>query len=200
MNAHATIHGMKSSRHTPCAVRPAKVRFSGRHTECACYYRRRGVMLIEVVIVATCSTVLLGIACALLYSVLKIDHGAREQVRTTAVVGRLAEQFRRDVHHAVRAVPDEAKSQTIELRLAGGAAVAYRIEPGQIVRREEGRGAAVREECFALPQESTAAFELRNQAAASIASLQIHSTGIAGINVGVDAVVGKDGQAEGKGR
>jgi len=29
---------MESSRHTPCAVRHPIVRFSGRHTECACYY------------------------------------------------------------------------------------------------------------------------------------------------------------------
>ena len=28
---------MESSRHTPCAVRHAFFRFSGRHTECACY-------------------------------------------------------------------------------------------------------------------------------------------------------------------
>ena len=28
---------MESSRHTPCAVRHALFRFSGRHTECACY-------------------------------------------------------------------------------------------------------------------------------------------------------------------
>ena len=31
---------MEGSRHTPCAVRHTFFRFSGRHTECACYFVR----------------------------------------------------------------------------------------------------------------------------------------------------------------
>jgi len=38
-----TVHGMESSRHTPCAVRHPIVPLSGRHTECACYLVTFGI-------------------------------------------------------------------------------------------------------------------------------------------------------------
>jgi hypothetical protein len=161
---------------------------------------RRGIALIELMITMTAGTVLLGIACSLLYGVLEIDRGAREQVQTTAVVGRLAEQFRHDVHEAVRVEADGTKRQVLELRLAGGAVVTYRLEPGRIVRGEQAQGAARREECFMLPQESAAVVELRKPSAVSLASLQIRSPRIAGVNVSIDAAVGKEVQAEGKRR
>ncbi len=35
---NVTVHGLESSRHTPCAVRGILDVLSGRHTACACYY------------------------------------------------------------------------------------------------------------------------------------------------------------------
>ena len=119
---------------------------------------RRGFTLLEVMTAVSMSTVLLGIAVGLLAAVLQIDHGAQEQTRWAMTAGRLADQFRRDVHQAVAAAAEDGQQPSIELRIGPDRAVVYQVEPGRVVRFEKTGPAGGPEEWFVLPEKSTASF------------------------------------------
>ena len=64
---------------------------------------RRGYTLIEMIVVMTAGTVLMGIAVTLLCALLRAEGTGRALVERSASLGRLADQFRRDVHAADQA-------------------------------------------------------------------------------------------------
>ena len=64
--------------------------------------RRRAFTLIEMIAVISATTVLFGIATALLIALMQVDRSWREEVRAHATITRLADQFRRDVRAADR--------------------------------------------------------------------------------------------------
>ena len=61
---------------------------------------RRGFTLIEMVAVITGVSMILAASVVLMHFVLEMDTEVRQRTHTVAMVGRLAEQFRRDVHQA----------------------------------------------------------------------------------------------------
>ena len=73
---------------------------------------RRGVSLIEILVLMTIGSTLMGIAVGSLHLLLKMDRNTRQRRQLQASEARLADQFRRDVHAALRMKPGEAPEQS----------------------------------------------------------------------------------------
>ena len=116
--------------------------------------RRRGYTLVEMVVVICVASVLLGLTVMLLHALLQTNQGARRYVREVATQGRLAEQFRRDVHAATAI--DAACGQ---LTFDGDRTVTYTAAPGQITRTDVVGEAVRQREEFALAAELSARIE-----------------------------------------
>ena len=92
---------------------------------------RRGFTLIEMVVVMTAVAAILAATVVLMHFVLQMDTEVRQRTHTVATVGRLAEQFRRDVHQARGEPVIAADHRAAELRLPGGRIVKWRIDEPQ---------------------------------------------------------------------
>lgn len=158
--------------------------------------QRRGYTLIEMLVVVTVSAVLMGVAVQVLYLLARLERGGRESVGRATIVARLADQFRSDVHAALRSMPAAgAEKSQWRFALAGDSAVAYRALPGEVERREQVAGKPARQESYALPAESVAEIVIRTEPAPTVASLVITLPGPAsamGREIRIDAVLSKD--------
>jgi prepilin-type N-terminal cleavage/methylation domain-containing protein len=158
--------------------------------------RRRGYTLIEMLVVITVSTVMMGIAVQVLYLLARLEYGGREHVSRATIVARLADQFRSDVHAALRPIPTEAAEKNQwQFALAGDRAVTYRALPGEVERREQVAGKPVRQESYALPADSAADIVIHTDPAPAMASLVITLPGTAsaaGQDIRIDAVLSRD--------
>ncbi|MGA2616452.1 MAG: hypothetical protein ABSF26_02510 [Thermoguttaceae bacterium] len=172
--------------------------------------KRRGQSLVEMVVVMTVATAVSGVAIALLGAVLQLDGTARGQTRWVSSMGRLSEQFRRDVHQAsAAAAVREADKAALRLQLPQGRSVVYRLERGGIVRREQtgpketvplsarpgGRADENRDspqDRFALPDQAAAAIDIEQAASPRLVSLSIESPGLSGPTLRIEAALGRD--------
>jgi len=157
--------------------------------------RRAGYSLIELVVVMTVGAMMLGVAVGLLAMLLRTECAARDHLYHCTVLGRLADQFRRDAHAANAGNVDGP--QRMQLELALNRTVTYHRRPGRIVRVEQVGQTAERRESFALPPAATASFEVHIDTTPTIASLAItRTTGESGqlpsATLRIDAVLGSD--------
>jgi prepilin-type N-terminal cleavage/methylation domain-containing protein len=134
--------------------------------------QRRGFNLIEMTAVMSVGAVMMGVAVTLLYGLLRTEGSGREHVHRQSVLGRLADQFRRDVH-AAQTVAAAADGEGRQFELAPGRTVTYRAQPGALTRSEQVDGKIERRESFALPPGSTATIQIPANTKAAIASLRI---------------------------
>lgn len=134
--------------------------------------RRRGISLIEMIAAMGIGAVMMGVAVALLYTLLETEGSGREHLRHGSVLGRLADQFRRDVH-AAKSVGDVADGEGRQFELAPGRTVTYRLEPGTLVRTEQVDAVVQRRESFALPPGTTTSIRIEADTDPTIVSLMI---------------------------
>ncbi|MGO9114172.1 MAG: prepilin-type N-terminal cleavage/methylation domain-containing protein [Thermoguttaceae bacterium] len=154
---------------------------------------RRGFTLIELLAVITATAAILAATVMLMHFVLQMDTEVRQRTHTVTTVGRLAEQFRRDVHQARGEPVLAANHRAAELHLPGGTIVRWRIDvPGILVRIEQAPGVAHREDSFTLPKGTTVSLELRPQGAAGIVTIQIDSPGMGGPSLAIEALASRD--------
>jgi type II secretory pathway pseudopilin PulG len=158
--------------------------------------RRRGISLIEMIAVMGIGAVMMGVAVTLLYTLLRTEGSGREHVRQSSVLGRLADQFRRDVHAAktVAAAPDGEGRQ---FELAPGQTVTYRFQRGTLTRTEQVDGTPQRRESYALPPGTTATIRIPADTQPALVSLMItpvaEASGPAGGRaIHIDAVLARD--------
>ena len=119
----------------------------------------------------------------------------RERTHTIATLGRLADQFRRDVH-GIQGEPSlAADHRSAEFRLGAGRTVQWRVgDGGEIVRVEHAHGTADREDQFVLPQGSTATMEIRSQSGRKFVALRIDSAAFGGPSLAIEAIAGRDAE------
>jgi len=158
--------------------------------------RRRGISLIEMIAVMGVGAVMMGVAVTLLYGLLRAEGSGREHVRQSSVLGRLADQFRRDVH-AAKAVAAAADGEGRQFELAPGRTVTYRFQPGTLTRTEQVDAAPQRQESYALPPGTTATIRIPANTQPAIVSLMITpaaeaSAQPAGRAIQIDAVLAGD--------
>ena len=132
---------------------------------------RRGVTIIEVIVLMTGVAAMLGLSVILLQLLMKLDADSRSRFDAAASLARLARQFRHDVHAAgsVRLVEQPASKAAV-LRIDSGPdrAIDYRVKgEDRIVRVETGKGTEVRRESFLVPRSSSIRLSIDGEDGAS---------------------------------
>jgi prepilin-type N-terminal cleavage/methylation domain-containing protein len=180
--------------------------------------RRRGFTLIEMLVVIAVSGALMAVAVGLLHTMIRLEHGSREELRERTAMMRLADQFRRDVHAATQFTPpgeghpggqrgeqpnqqEQAggASRTWQLSLGPDRVVEYQAEPGAIARTERASGDVLSRESYAIAPATAVSIGLAGEEAPGIVTLRIElesgqppAPGVCPFRV--DAELAKDGR------
>ncbi|HEV3121825.1 MAG TPA: prepilin-type N-terminal cleavage/methylation domain-containing protein [Isosphaeraceae bacterium] len=160
--------------------------------------KRRGVTLVELLVVISVGSVMLGLCVGMIHVVLRLDRGGRAQVSDRMARARLAQCFRADVRAALRTEPATGRSQKLMLILPEERIVEYRIEPGRVLRVHTEAGTLKNQDAFPLPRQSEAHLELEERAGKTFAGLVVlnqERAALASAAAGefrVQAVLGKD--------
>jgi type II secretory pathway component PulJ len=123
---------------------------------------RRGVSLIEVLVVITTGTIIVGLVVGMLRSLVVAYRASEGHLVRSEAVGRLSESFRTDVRSAATVEFVEEDGAT-RLALTGddGRRIEFRAAGQAVIRIEHAQGAASRREKFAMPTDSAIRFEIQ---------------------------------------
>lgn len=155
---------------------------------------RRGYLLIEMLIVLTVGSVLMGVAVGVLHLLLRTEQTGRNRAPQATIVARLAEQFRNDANDAVRQVSDAGKSQW-QFVLPDNRVVTYQTQSNAVEWSESAVEKTVRRESYVLPSDWSAAIAMHDTAKPPQATLVISErSGIdkAEREVRIKAVLGRN--------
>jgi hypothetical protein len=97
---------------------------------------KSGMMLIEVLLGMTIGMVLLGVMTTVFVRVVVMNPVAHEHLETAITLGRLAEQFRGDVHAALQATSsaEAGPAMRLSLQWPGNVRIEYELTEGGIQR------------------------------------------------------------------
>lgn len=118
---------------------------------------RRGISLLETAAVMAVMAVLAPMAVGLLYTLMEVEGASRRRIVEEVALSRLADQFRRDAHHAVGfavlSTTDAAEEATWRFLFHDGRQAEYRVEAGagriEWIERSDDR--VLRRKTFQLP-------------------------------------------------
>jgi hypothetical protein len=114
---------------------------------------RRGVTLVEMMVLITGVAAMLGLTVLMLQLLLRLDVDSRARFDTAGILARLAEQFRSDVHKAVsaRLVGQPSKPAVLRIEVEPGRAIEYEVKGlNKVVRVESKQGKLVRSESYEI--------------------------------------------------
>ncbi len=139
---------------------------------------RRGMSLIELILIMTALTMVLGLCTGLIHAVLRLDRTGRSYVVEATTIGRLSRQFRGDVHAARRARPvggegKGALAPGLELALPGERTIRYQARDRSLVRTQQHGDALERRETYTLPFCPAPRFAVETAEGQSWASLRL---------------------------
>jgi hypothetical protein len=137
---------------------------AGRKSELA----RRGITIIEVLIVVTTVTLMLGLCAVSIQLLMKLNGDGVSRYGAAVALERLAQQMRDDAHSSESGQlgvdqKAEGKPESLRLTLRPDRSVAYRSLDGAVVRTESAASKVVRRESYALPLGAAARFLLREE-------------------------------------
>ena len=138
--------------------------------------RRRGITIIEVLIVVTGVAMLLGLCAVSIQVLMKLNADVQGRYGAAVALERLARQLRNDAHAsetAEMAVDEKKAGKAADLRLAfePNHVVVYESGDGGVFRIETRAGKAVRHEKYALARDVGARFELRVEGSRRLVAL-----------------------------
>jgi prepilin-type N-terminal cleavage/methylation domain-containing protein len=122
----------------------------------------RGVSLVEMIIVISIASIILGVVLVLMQWLLRSERDVRKTVWYGRSASRLARVFREDAHRAgkVEIVADGAESSnTMRFLVEGAHTVTYRIDEHTIDRIDRDGETELRRETFHFPPGSGIRFE-----------------------------------------
>ena len=115
---------------------------------------RRGMTLIEIVVVISILGALMSLGVVLLGLMLRADNAGSEALATQLSVSRLERQFRADAHDADAVAADD-DAQRLELRQSDGRHIDWSISEAGIARQaSDGASITMRDE-YRLPDGET---------------------------------------------
>jgi type II secretory pathway component PulJ len=118
--------------------------------------RRRGITIIETIVLMTAVAAMLGLCVLMLQLLMRLNADSRARLDRATALDRLARQFRRDVHEAGAArqlEPPAAKVAGLRLEPGPSHAVEYQLMKNGKIARVETRGEnLVRREIYDIPQ------------------------------------------------
>jgi prepilin-type N-terminal cleavage/methylation domain-containing protein len=132
---------------------------------------RRGMTLIEMLVVVTGAAVMLGLCVVTLQLLLRLETDARAKLTATSAIDRLAGEFRADVHAATEAKPG------LLLTIAPTRLVSYKPTMAGLIRTETEAGKTVRRDEFSLGSGLAARFEVRDGSTGTFVALMLERGG-----------------------
>jgi type II secretory pathway component PulJ len=128
---------------------------------------RRGITIIEVMIVVTGVAMLLGLCAVSIQVLMRLNTDVQGRYAAAVALERLARQLRADAHATETALvtgdPKKTdKTAALRLVLEPAHEVVYESGDGGVVRTESRAGKRVRHEKYALARGADASFELRD--------------------------------------
>ncbi|MFN0055114.1 MAG: prepilin-type N-terminal cleavage/methylation domain-containing protein [Planctomycetales bacterium] len=138
--------------------------------------RRRGVSIVEILIVMSIGSVIVGTTITTLHLLLRSERDQARGVRTASTTARLAQVFREDVHamREARIIPAEGdEPERLQLTDALGARVEYAAN-GHVLTRIDSRGAGPHhQEAFHFPLDSSVQFDQQDQSSSVAIALRL---------------------------
>jgi hypothetical protein len=138
--------------------------------------RRRGITIIETLVLITGVAAMLGLCVLLLQLLLRLDSQSRARLDGATAIARLARQFRQDVHTGRDARQVEAPSRPVSLRIETGPdrSIGYEVKGGTtVVRIETGKGTQVRRETYEIPRTGSIQLAVKQLGGRPFASLTV---------------------------
>jgi hypothetical protein len=137
---------------------------------------RRGITIIEVLIVVTGVAMLLGLCAVSIQVLMKLNADVQGRYGEGVALERLARQLREDAHASETAqmtVDEKKPGKPAGLRLLfePNHVVVYDSGDGGVVRTESRAGKAVRHERYALARGAGVRFELRDEGSRRLVAL-----------------------------
>jgi type II secretory pathway component PulJ len=134
-----------------------------RHRNSTNAAARKGITIIEVMIVVTCVGVVLGLCAVTIQALLRLEKDGQKRYLSQASLERLARQLRIDAHAATGARVEavrKGESAILNLSLGSKHSVMYEPRKSAVMRVESRDGNIQRRELYALPAARTIGFEL----------------------------------------
>ncbi len=164
---------------------------------------RRGYALIEMVLAIGAVGIVLGMCGGLLHVLLRLDRAGRDHLVETATIGRLARQFRSDVHASTeaRAGGDAGAAANLDLKLPEDRKIVYEAREREVVRTVHHGATVEKREAYRLPFSRNGRFLVRNTDSQVWVSLELRrgtakesETGPGSLrhDLQIEAVAGKD--------
>ncbi len=136
---------------------------------------RRGVTLIELMVVMTGVAAMLGLCVLMLQLLMRLDVDSRARFDGAVALARLAQQFRFDVQGATAArLADQPAAKPARLRIEDGPAqtIEYEAEgAGKLVRVESKQGNVVRRETYVVSRSEPIKLQIKEIDGRRFASL-----------------------------
>ncbi len=121
--------------------------------------RRRGITLIEVMVLMTAVAVMLGMTVIVLQLAMKLDADGRGRLERSTALGRLSRRFRADVHAAATI---EAEKSGLKIETRPGRSITYEVPgDGEIARVDTVDGKVAARETYLVPQSGASRLTLR---------------------------------------
>ncbi len=142
---------------------------------------RRGITILETMIVVTGVAVMLGLCAVTLQLLMKLNGASQARLGAAMTFERLARQLREDVHASetvllAPAILPEGKPATLRLTLEPAHLIAYEVHDTSIVRLESRAGKRIRHESYGLAHSRTGRFELRDEVGGKLVGLVMSSS------------------------
>jgi hypothetical protein len=139
---------------------------------------RRGITIIEVLIVVTSVTIMLGLCAVSIQLLMRLNGDGVSRYGAAVAIERLARQIRDDAHSSESGQLDvdpkaEGKPAILSLTLMPAHSVAYQSQFSAVVRIETAAGKVVRRESYALPAGGAARFSLREEGPSKLVALVV---------------------------
>jgi type II secretory pathway pseudopilin PulG len=150
-----------------------------KNRSCGAIPSRRGITMIEALILVTCVGLLLGLAAVTIQVMLRLVAESRSRLSSSLVLERLAETLRADAHDsdtaALEGVPALAPSPPRSLKLIRepGWVVTYKLQANSVDRDETLAGKRLRHESFVLARGQHARFQLGAEAGRATVSILV---------------------------
>ncbi len=132
-------------------------------------HARAGSSLLEMLALITALAILMGIASAILYAMLRVDRGERARSFAAANLERLARDLRADCRDA--AGPIERSDARLLIPIGDGRAVEYLVRESDVLRIVRERGKARGSDTYRRPAGTRARFEESAEGASPVVAL-----------------------------
>jgi prepilin-type N-terminal cleavage/methylation domain-containing protein len=131
---------------------------------------RGGFTLLELMLAMLIGGAILSAGGVLMARVIRANAEAAEHLRGVVGLGRLGEQFRRDVHASTAAtvVETAGQPQRLRLRLSGDVEVEYAPAPGCVLRTEAAGGQQRSRDAFVVGSMKALGFQVPVDASGAV--------------------------------